>query len=215
MKLELCREAVHLATLLVDEPRVVNQDTLGLLALMNLHLARAGARLDADNQNIPIDRQDRTRWDAGQIALARGLIALGATAPPGASGRFMIEARIAEQHCLAATFAETDWQAIVALYDQLVEATGSPIAELHRAVAIGYGGDPRGAIERVERLRGNGILRTSHVAPAVLAHLSAMTGDADSARRYAEESRHLGGTAREQQSIIEQVERLLTSPGRP
>jgi RNA polymerase sigma-70 factor (ECF subfamily) len=112
MKLELCREAVHLATRLVDEPRVVNQDTLGLLALMNLHLARAGTRLDAENQNVPIsiDRQDRTGWDAAQIALARGLIALGATAPPGASGRFMIEAKIAAQHCLAATFAETDWE---------------------------------------------------------------------------------------------------------
>jgi hypothetical protein len=53
------------------------------------------------------------------------------------------------------------------------------------------------------------------VPPAVLAHLSAMMGDAASARRYAEESRHLGGTAREQQSTIEQLERLLTSARRP
>jgi hypothetical protein len=53
------------------------------------------------------------------------------------------------------------------------------------------------------------------VAPAVLAHLSAMMGDADSARRHAQESRHLGGTAREQQSMMDQVERLLTSPRRP
>jgi len=217
MRLELCREAVHLATLLVDEPRVVNQDTLGLLALMQLHLARAETRLDAQNQNIPIpiDRQDRTRWDAQQIALARRLIGLGVNAPPGASGRFLIEARIAEQHCLAPTFEETDWKAIVGLYDQLVDATASPVAELHRAVAVGYAGDPRGAIESVERLRANGILRASHIAPAVLAHLAAMRGDADSARRYAEESRRLGGTAREQQSITEQVERLLTSPRRP
>ena len=215
MRLELCREAVHLATQLVDEPRIVNQDTLGLLALMQLHLARSGARLDARNQNVPIDRQDRTRWDQEQIALARRLIGLGATAPAGASGRFMIEARIAERHCLAATFAETDWKAIVGLYDQLVEATGSPIAELHRAVAIGYAGDPRGAIASVERLRENGILRASHVAPAVLAHLAAILGDGEAARRYAEESRRLGGTAREQQSIIDQVERLLTSPRRP
>jgi RNA polymerase sigma factor (sigma-70 family) len=215
MRLELCREAVHLATQLVDEPRVVNQDTLGLLALMQLHLARAGARLDERNQNVPIDRQDRTRWDQGQIALARGLIGLGATAPPGASGRFMIEARIAEQHCLAPTFAETDWKAIVGLYDQLVEVTGSPIVQLHRAVAVGYAGDPRGAIASVEGLRQDGILRASHVAPAVLAHLAAMLGDGQAARRYAEESRHLGGTAREQQAIIDQVERLLTSPGRP
>jgi RNA polymerase sigma-70 factor (ECF subfamily) len=199
--------------LLVDEPRVVNQDTLGLLVLMQLHLARAEGRLDAQGQNVPIDRQDRTRWDAEQIAMARGILRLAATVPPGASGRFLIEARIAEQHCLAPSFGETDWKAIVAFYDELVEVTGSPLAELHRAVAIGYAGDPRGAIERVQQLRaGSGsVLRDSHLPPAVLAHLSALLGDAGAARRYAEESKRLGGSAREQQSMVEQVEHLLTA----
>ena len=209
MNLELCREAVHLATLLVGEPRVVNQDTLGLLALMNLHLARAGARLDGDGRNVPIDLQDRTRWDAGQIGLARGLVIAALGAPQGASGRFLIEARIAEQHCVAPTFGATDWPAIVALYDQLVEATGSPIAELNRAVAIGYAGDVPGAIARVARLREGEVLRASHLPASVLAHLSALAGDATAARRHAEESRRLGGTPDEQRSTLEQVERLL------
>jgi RNA polymerase sigma-70 factor (ECF subfamily) len=212
IKLELCREAVHLASLLVEEPRVVNRDTLGLLALMQLHLARADSRLDAEGRSVPIDRQDRARWDASQIALARRLIVLGPTAPPGASGRFMIEARIGEQHCLAPTFDATDWRAIVALYDELVEATGSPIAELHRAVAVGYAGDLRDAIALVEALRAGGVLRNSHLPPAVLAHLWAKLGDAEAARRHAEESRRLGGTPDEQRLMFEQVERLLGAP---
>lgn len=213
--LELCREAMHLAGLLVAEPRVVNRDTLGLLALMQLHMARAAARLDAEGHAIPIDRQDRARWDGEQIAAARALVGLARTAPPGASGRFIVEARIAEQHCLAPTFEVTDWKEIVALYDQLVAVTGSPIAELHRAVAVGYAGDVAGAIARVEELRGNGILRTSHLPSAVLAHLAAMLGDAAGARRHAEESKRLGGTPHEQRAMAEQVERLLGEPPRP
>jgi RNA polymerase sigma-70 factor (ECF subfamily) len=209
MNLELCREAIHLGGLLVEEPRVVNRDTLGLLALMQLHLARAGTRLDAEGRDVPIDRQDRARWDADRIALARGLLAVEATVPPGASGRFLIEARIAEQHCLARTFEETDWRAITALYDQLVEATGSPIAELHRAVALAYAGDVGGAIARVEKLGESSGLRGSHLPLAVLAHLYALLGDGEAARRYADESTRAGGTPREQQSMFDQIERLL------
>jgi RNA polymerase sigma-70 factor (ECF subfamily) len=212
MNRELCLEAAHLASLLVDEPRVVNRDTLGLYALMHFHLARAESRSDAAGEEVPIDRQDRGRWDPGPIALARGFLSLVSMAPPGASGRFVIEAKIAEQHCLAPTFAATDWKTIVALYDQLVEATGSPVAALHRAVAVGYAGDAALAIDSVQRLRETDILRRSHLPPAVLAHLSAMRGDEESARRYAEESRRLGGTAREQRLLLDQVERLLTSP---
>jgi RNA polymerase sigma factor (sigma-70 family) len=212
MNLALCREAIHLASLLVDEPRVVNRDTLGLLALMQLNLARAGARLDAEGHNIALDQQDRTLWDAAGIADARRLLAVAAAAPPGASGRFLVEARIAEQHCLAATFAATDWPAIVALYDELVETTGSPVADLNRAVAIGYAGDPRGAMARVEALRQSSPLRASHLPPAVLAHLSAMLGDRDAANRYAEESQRLGGAPHEHRSMLVQVERLLGQP---
>jgi RNA polymerase sigma factor (sigma-70 family) len=215
MNLELCREAIHLASLLVDEPRVVNRDTLGLLALMQLHLARADARLDADGSNIPIDRQDRTRWDAAGMARAGALVRLAAVTPPGASDRFIIEARIAEQHCLAPSFEATDWPAIVRLYDELVAATDSPVAELYRAVAVGYAGDVAGAVARVEGLRENGILRDSHLPPAVLAHLSAMRGDGEAARRHAEESSRLGGTPHEQKLMFEQVERLLAGARRP
>ncbi|HEX4405093.1 MAG TPA: sigma-70 family RNA polymerase sigma factor [Polyangia bacterium] len=212
MNLSLCREAIHLSSLLVAEPRVVNRDTFGLLALMQLHLARAGARLDADGHNVSLDQQDRTRWDAAQITAARRLLAVAAAAPPGASGRFLVEAHIAEQHCLATTFAATNWAAIVTLYDELVETTGSPVADLNRAVALGYAGDPRGAMTRVEALRKSSALRASHLPAAVLAHLSAMLGDRDAANRYAEESRRLGGAPHEHQSMLVQVERLLGQP---
>ena len=76
-------------------------------------------------------------------------------------------------------------------------------------MAVGYAGDPAGAIARVEACARSGPLRDSHLPLAVLAHLSAMRGDADAARRFADESERLGGSPREHQSLFAQVERLL------
>jgi len=50
--------------------------------------------------------------------------------------RWHLEAGIAAEHALAATFAATNWTRIVALYDQLAARAGSPIVALGRAVAI-------------------------------------------------------------------------------
>jgi RNA polymerase sigma-70 factor (ECF subfamily) len=209
MNLELCREAVHLTNLLVGEPRIVNRETLGLLALMNFHLARAEARVDADGFNVPLDLQDRSRWDPAGIEVGNGLLRLASALPHGASGRFQIEARIAAEHCKAGSFQQTDWPAIVRLYDELVEVTGSPVARLNQAVAIGYAGDAEGAIERALALRDHPVLRGSHLPAALLAHLHARRGDEALARRYADESTRLGGTTHEQRMMHMQVERLL------
>jgi RNA polymerase sigma-70 factor (ECF subfamily) len=99
----------------------------------------------------------------------------------------------------------------VALYEELQAATGSPLAGLHRAVAIGYAGDPRSAIAMVQSLKETAPLRASHLPQAVLAHLSALAGDADLARSYAAESMKLGGSSREQASMLEQIDRLLSA----
>ncbi|HEV7760802.1 MAG TPA: DUF6596 domain-containing protein, partial [Acidimicrobiales bacterium] len=63
----LCSEAIRLgrtlASLMPDEPEAV-----GLLALMLLHDARREGRVDAAGDLVPLEDQDRTRWDAERIA---------------------------------------------------------------------------------------------------------------------------------------------------
>ncbi len=210
MDLSLCLEAIHLVNVLAAEPRVANADTLGLLALMHFHLARAATRVDAQGFNVPIDLQDRSRWDRERIGIGFDLVRLFPTLPVGASGRYVLEAMIAALHCQAAAFAQTDWPAIVVLYDQLVKLTGSPIAGLNRAVAIAYAGDVPQAIENVLALRQHEVVKGSHLPSAILAHLHAKLGDEQQARRYAEESTRLGGTPHEQRIMLAQVERLLS-----
>jgi predicted RNA polymerase sigma factor len=77
VRVALTAEAIRLARLLVelmpDEPTAP-----GLLALLLLHDARRGARIDSDGRPVLLADQDRTRWDAGAI---RDGVELVGTAP--------------------------------------------------------------------------------------------------------------------------------------
>lgn len=209
LRRDLCLEAVHLATLLAEESRIVNRDTLGLLALMRFHLARASSRVNERGENVPIDQQDRTLWDRSEIAAGRQLLDVARVSSPGASGRFYWEATIAHEHCRAESFSSTDWRGIVVLYEQLAIATESPIARLNQAVALAYAGAMEAAFHQVHEVRDHDLLKTSHLPPAILAHLFAMLGDAEQAHQHADRSASLGGTAGEQRVMREQIDRLL------
>lgn len=206
----LCQEAMQLVKLIADEPAIANRDTVGLLALMHFHFARVRARLDSEGFNVPIDLQDRTLWNREWIQLGEGLLERIDAALPGGRGRFPLEARIAREHCVAPSFAETRWPVIVGLYDELLTITSSPLVELTRWVAVGYAGHLDDAITAIEKLVDHHALRASHLPLASLAHLVAKRGDAPRARSLATASKALGGTAREHRLMDEQLERLLT-----
>ena len=101
---ELCDEAIRLATLLAEHPVGAVPETFALLALMHLHAARLGARLDgagwppAARGAGPLALGSRT--DAARRAVA-------GSAPPAATSfsRFHAEAGIAAEHCFAPSFA--------------------------------------------------------------------------------------------------------------
>ena len=130
---ELCDEGVRLAgelcALMPGE-----RDAQALAALVLLHDSRRQTRVDADGALVPLDEQDRSRWDRGRIA--RGLDRLRLAA--GAPGPYLPQAVIAALHATAPSWQDTDWAAICAAYDRLVEITGSPVARANRALAIGF-----------------------------------------------------------------------------
>lgn len=138
---ELCQEAEWLASLLArlmpDEPEV-----LGLLALMRIQLARADSRFDARGRIVLLRDQDRSRWNAAGIVAATAL--LERAARMRRLGSYQLQAAIAAAHAEAATWEETDWPDILALYDVLVALAPSPVASLNRAIALRHvaGADP-------------------------------------------------------------------------
>ena len=129
---DLCRLAIGLArSLLAAFPSM--PEVAGLVALLLLHDARRGARLDSDGSAVPLPDQDRTRWDHGAITAATDLLerALRTETP----GPFQIEAAIAAVHCRARRADDTDWREIAALYGILETVRPIPAVRVNRAFA--------------------------------------------------------------------------------
>jgi RNA polymerase sigma-70 factor (ECF subfamily) len=145
----LCAEAVRLARILVslmpDEPEVA-----GLLALLLLTESRRASRTRPDGSLVLLGDQDRTQWD-------RALIEEGQTILRGClrrnqPGPYQLQAAINAVHADAATVEQTDWSQIVALYDQLLAVTPTPVVALNRAIAIGEVHGPAAALALVDQL---------------------------------------------------------------
>ncbi len=130
---QLCGEAIRLSRLLLklfpSEPEI-----LGLTALMLLQHARAAARFDADGAIVLLEDQDRSLWNAEQIAEALALIdkAMRHQRP----GPYQVQAAIAALHARAADMQDTDWEEIDLLYATLERMEASPVVTLNRAVAV-------------------------------------------------------------------------------
>jgi RNA polymerase sigma-70 factor, ECF subfamily len=143
-RVDLAAEAIRLgrvlSALMPDEPEVH-----GLLALMLCHDARRAARFDGD-ELVLLEDQDRSLWDAGQIAEGRALIDR-ALALLG-RGPYVLQAAIASLQAQD----PIDWPQVAALYGELAALTRSPVVELNRAVAVAQAGSPADALQIVDRL---------------------------------------------------------------
>jgi RNA polymerase sigma factor (sigma-70 family) len=146
VRAELCDEAMRLTTLLLEHPPAATPTTYALAALMHLHAARIPARLDDAGDLSPLFEQDRSRWDS--TLLAAGLAFFEHSASGSELTSYHIEAAIAAAHASAKRPEDTDWNAIVSLYDRLMGIAGSPVVELNRAIAIAQrDGEERGLDE--------------------------------------------------------------------
>ncbi|OXM73597.1 MULTISPECIES: RNA polymerase sigma factor [Amycolatopsis] len=145
----LCAEAIRLARVLAglmpDEPEV-----LGLLALMLLTESRRAARTGPGGELVLLADQDRSRWDRALIAEGQQLVRR--CLRRGQPGPYQIQAAINAVHSDAPTAADTDWRQVVALYDQLLVVAPSPVAALHRAVAVAEVDGPAAGLALVEEL---------------------------------------------------------------
>jgi RNA polymerase sigma-70 factor (ECF subfamily) len=188
VRAELCEEAIRLARVLValmpDEP-----EATGLLALVLLQHARRDARVDAAGRLVLLPDQDRSRWDAGQIAEGQAL--LRAAAGRGPAGPYLLQAAIAAEHARAPAAADTDWGRIAGLYAALEELTGSPVVRLNRAVAVAEVDGPAAGLALLDGLELPGF----HLLPATRADLLRRLGRAAEARVAYAAALELAGNA--------------------
>ena len=175
---DLCVEAIRLGRLLVelmpDEP-----EALGLLALMQLHDARRVTRVDAEGALVPLEEQDRSRWNMASIAA--GLATLDAALALQQRGPYQVQAAIAALHARAARAEDTDWAQIAALYRGLLAEHPSPVVELNAAAAHAMAVGLEEGLRWIERLADRDELAGYHLLPAARADLLRRLGRLDAA----------------------------------
>ncbi|MGI5511261.1 RNA polymerase sigma factor [Streptomyces sp. CA-106131] len=150
----------------------------GLLALMLLTEARSAARSGPHGELIPLDEQDRARWD--RKAIAEGTALVEEALSEGPAGAYQLQAAIAALHDEAERAQDTDWPQILALYDLLMARTPEPMAALGRAVAVAMVEGPKAGLAEVAGMEDQ--LTGHHRLDAVRAHLLEKAGDREGAR---------------------------------
>ena len=175
---DLSAEAIRLARLVVElmpeEP-----EAEGLLALMLLHDARRASRLDAEGALVPLEAQDRTRWN--REGVAEGIARLDHALAQHRRGPYQIQAAIAALHAQAASAAATDWPQIAALYGGLLQEQPGAVIELNAAVALAMAEGPERGLAWIDRLAAREELAGYHLLPAARADLLRRLGRHDEA----------------------------------
>jgi RNA polymerase sigma-70 factor (ECF subfamily) len=203
--IRLCR---ILARLMPDEP-----EALGLLALMLLHHSRSATRVDKAGEMVPLEEQDRTRWD--REVIAEGVDLLKSALRLGILGPYQLQAAIAACHATATRAADTDWAQIAALYGELAEVVASPVVRLNRAVAVAMAEGPAAGLELVETLEASGELAGYHLLPATRADLLRRLGRPDEAAAAYREALELVVTGAERRYLARRMAEVTTTPRPP
>ncbi len=178
VRAELCAEAIRLARLLTEDEATAQPRTFALLALLCLHAARLPGRVDSKGALVPLEDQDRSAWDRSLVAEGARWLSRAASEPPTS---LLLEAAIAAEHCFANSFADTDWRAIVALYDALYAQHPTPVVALNRAIALAQVEGPERGLVELQSLPGRDRLARYPFYPAALGELHLRAGHAPQA----------------------------------
>jgi RNA polymerase sigma factor (sigma-70 family) len=176
---ELCEEAVRLGLLLIEHPVGATPESEALLALMYLHAARFEARTDGAGGLLLLEAQDRSLYDQQLIQL--GFHYLQRSAQGEHFSRFHAEAAIAGEHCIAQSYAQTNWQEIDRLYEMLDRVSPSPLNTLNRAIALAEWRGPDAGLQLLESMKPPGWLLGYYLWDATLGELYRRRGDRERA----------------------------------
>jgi len=193
---DLAGEAIRLGRLIVE--LLPEPEAIGLLALMLLHDARRVTRTTAAGELVPLEEQDRTRWDRVQIK--EGVELVEQAFALRRVGVFQLQAAIAALHAEAPSSGTTDWSEIVGLYDVLLRLDPSPVIELNRAAAIAMRDGPEHGLALIDTILVRGELTEYHLAHAARADLL---------RRLGRNAEAIAAYQRTLELVSEDPERLL------
>jgi predicted RNA polymerase sigma factor len=168
--------------------------------LLSFQLSRSATRTGERGELLTLDAQDRGQWNRDLISDGLGALArarVGCDRPP-----LLLQAELAACHATAASFDATPWDAIVALYDELLQQQDTPIVALNRAVAVAKAHGPRTALPLLDQLTEDPALRASHRVWAVRADLHRQLEDTRAAIADYDRALQLAGNDAERRYLI-------------
>lgn len=172
-RVDLSSEAIRL-TRQVHAILPDDGDVGGLLALMLLTDARRSARAGPQGELIPLDEQDRSRWN--QAMITEGIAVATDAMAQGSVGEYQLQAAIAALHDEAPSADATDWAQIRALYGMIGRLNDSPMVALNYAIATAMVDGPDAGLGMLDALEGDKRLEGNHRLDAVRAHLLERAG---------------------------------------
>jgi RNA polymerase sigma-70 factor (ECF subfamily) len=212
---DLTGEAIRLTRLVRDLLPAGSRERAeapGLLALMLLTEARAGARVSSDGALVRLDEQDRAAWDRALIDEGLSLVRSSVEAVDrgeGALDRYQILSAINAVHASAARPRDTDWARIIALYSDLERLDGNPLVTLAKAIAVSELESAEAGLAIVatlaDRLDGHHAFHTSR------AELLSRIGRSDEARTAYDRAIELAGNTAEIAHLVLRRGRLAAS----
>jgi len=182
-RVELSAEAIRL-TRQLRARLPAEGEVAGLLALMLLTDARRPARVSPSGMPIPLSEQDRSLWDGSLIAEGSSLLTETLTSAP--IGPYQLQAAIAALHDEARRAEDTDWRQILTLYELLRSASPGPMVTLNRIVALAMVHGAAAGLSELDAALSDPALADHYRVSAVRAHLLALSGDQEGARKHYE-----------------------------
>lgn len=204
---DLCAEAMRLCFLLTQHKTGKQPTSFALLALMCFQASRFESRIDENNSIILLQHQDRSTWNKALIQKGYEFLTLSSQGP--ALTVYHLESAIAAEHALTASFAETNWQRMLLLYDMLLEQKRTAPVILNRAVVLAQLDQTNTAIQEIWNINNiDHLINTQYMFSAVLGELYMQLGDDHNAGKFLQQALYLTTSLAEKKLITAKLEAL-------
>ena len=204
---ELIGQAMLLSKSLLENEKTRLPEVNALMALMCFHSARIESRTNSEGELIMLDKQDRSKWDQEMIKM--GNMYMNRAAFGDRLTTYHLEAAISYQHCIAGSFAETDWEAILNYYDALLQLADDPIVHLNRCIALMNHQGAQPAFDHLNKITANLKLPKYYLYHAFLGELQERLGNSAAAVSAYQKAMGLTQSDSEQQFLRKKIEHAL------
>jgi RNA polymerase sigma factor (sigma-70 family) len=199
---DLLHQAMYLCKLLADNKNTALPEVFGAMALMCFHSARINSRIDQQGDIILLAQQDRSKWNRQLIA--EGIDFLNKAAFGDKISSYHAEAAIAYEHCIAATFLQTNWRNILSYYDLLAAIHPNSVVMLHRLTVIHKVFGATKTLEEIENAMYKTEWEKNYLYYALLGDVYADTAP-DTSKEYYEMSYKMTQSEAEKKLLLKKI----------